>query len=60
MTEAKKLTPVTRDKLLEEIKEFGFSNALTVGDIKKVMQMKGIENKFTWKQNTKGYFSAWS
>jgi phosphopentomutase len=60
MTEAKKLTPVNRETLLEEIKEFGFSNALTVGDIKLIMQSKGIEDKYTWKQNTKGYFSAWS
>jgi len=60
MTEAKKLTPVNRETLLEGIKELGFSNALTVGDIKKVMQMNGIEDNYTWKQNTKGYFSAWS
>jgi phosphopentomutase len=60
MIEGKKLTPVNRETLLEEIKEYGFSNALTVGDIKSVMQMKGIDNKYTWKQNTKGYFSAWS
>lgn len=60
LIEKKKLSMVSRDTLLEDIAKYGFSKALTVGDIKKVMELHGIVEKYTWKQNAKGYYSAWS
>jgi len=59
LIEKKKLSPIPKVELEQEVAKFGLSKALTVGDIKIFMELKGIADKYTWKQNTKGYWSAW-